>query len=520
MTADHYIGQRLSLSSLLVTVRYIGPVQGTKGTWLGIEYDDPRRGKHRGEHDGVKYFECRSKNSTPGSFVRPGRPNDTPLRFLDALRKKYAAKEEFPRHGLHTSDSQIQKEKSVEWGGKLVEEVGFEKIRRQLAALSELKIVLLDGMCVASLTPDARRHIDKDVPSSLAKISQVCPKIVELDLGRNLLERWQDVIDICGHLKHLKSLRVSGNRFSQLGPAPEDSSDRKGEELLDNVEELDLDENLLEWEETSNLLKFSKTLTYVDLSQNSIGTWAFIDELHDVFPGLNSLRVSHNPLYDTETHDHVIGIEEGFMLTAARLENLQTLNFSTITPPERSNAELYYLSRIAKALAAVPETEEASITSQHPRYASLCELYGAPTIPRAVPTSINPASLEASLINFEFHLSLTNADDTPLPTEPRPQTLTASIPRTFSMYRVKGLVGRLFAVKPLATRLVWETGEWDPVEGYVPDEEEDDDGGSDGGKERSRERWRRREVELEEGTREVGFWVEEREARVRVEVRD
>ena len=58
MTTAPYIGQRLSFDAALCTVRYVGPVQGTKGEWLGVEWDEPRRGKHAGEHGGVKYFEC------------------------------------------------------------------------------------------------------------------------------------------------------------------------------------------------------------------------------------------------------------------------------------------------------------------------------------------------------------------------------------------------------------------------------------------------------------------------------
>ena len=58
MSSNFYIGQRLSFSGALCTVRYVGPVQGTKGDWLGVEWDDPVKGKHSGEHEGVKYFEC------------------------------------------------------------------------------------------------------------------------------------------------------------------------------------------------------------------------------------------------------------------------------------------------------------------------------------------------------------------------------------------------------------------------------------------------------------------------------
>lgn len=62
MNTDFYIGKRLSYDGRLCTVRYHGAVQGTKGEWLGVEWDDPTRGKHAGEHQGVKYFECESNS--------------------------------------------------------------------------------------------------------------------------------------------------------------------------------------------------------------------------------------------------------------------------------------------------------------------------------------------------------------------------------------------------------------------------------------------------------------------------
>ncbi len=85
----------------------------------------------------------------------------------------------------------------------------------------------------------------------------------------------------------------------------------------------------------------------------------------------------------------------------------------------------------------------------------------------------------------------------------------------------------------MSCKLIWETGEWDPVaseedDGWSvsADDSDDGDGGpSDGDKvrnkdqERDRTRWERREMELVDGTREVGFWVEGKKARVRVELR-
>ena len=38
------------------TVLFVGEVPPTKGSWLGVEWDDPSRGKHSGSHDGIQYF--------------------------------------------------------------------------------------------------------------------------------------------------------------------------------------------------------------------------------------------------------------------------------------------------------------------------------------------------------------------------------------------------------------------------------------------------------------------------------
>lgn len=54
------IGRRISLHGNKGTILYIGKVEGIHGTWLGIEWDKPERGKHSGDKDGKQYFVCRS----------------------------------------------------------------------------------------------------------------------------------------------------------------------------------------------------------------------------------------------------------------------------------------------------------------------------------------------------------------------------------------------------------------------------------------------------------------------------
>lgn len=148
----------------------------------------------------------KSDHPTAGSFVRPSRPSEPPRSFLEALREKYAS--EFEQSLAQRSSSVPDSaQKAIEISGKVVEEVGFDKIRKQLAELQELRIVLLDGLRIAGVLSSYYQPED-EVKKSAPDIAATCPKIVELDLSRNLLSRWRDVWGICNQLKRLKRLKV------------------------------------------------------------------------------------------------------------------------------------------------------------------------------------------------------------------------------------------------------------------------------------------------------------------------
>ncbi|CAG8906561.1 unnamed protein product [Penicillium egyptiacum] len=607
------VGQRRSFDGHLSTIRYVGTVQGTTGDWLGVEWDDASRGKHSGEHKGVKYFSCQSKHPTAGSFVRPSRPSDQPLSFLEALREKYAPESENSLASNTVDSGATARGRAIEISGKVVEEVGFDKIRKQLAELQELRIVLLDGLRVAGVL--ASYDQDQVSHSETAwKIGETCPKITELDLSRSLLSRWRDVWDICNQLKHLKRLKLNGNRFQAL----EDDLTFKG------ITELHLEETLLSWDEIAAIayrfpsltsltasanqlseitcplpstittltlehneitsisalrhlgalpklehlsvrgncistanqnttdttdttldFQFPPTLRSLDLSRNKITSWTILNKIPTVFPGLTTLRITANPLFDqpplppsvTEASKPMTP-DEAFMLTLSRFpSSLTTLNYSTISPQDRSNAEMYYLSLIGKELSATTEEEEPSILATHPRYSELCELYVEPTITRAAVSHssdarvIHPRSVAARLVKMAFRLPLGND---------KSKSQVKEIPGSFDTYQVKALVSRLFGLPAFGFRLVWETDEWDPVDKEVGDEavEWDEDSGDEDSEDEARRdigsglettgeclgksRFVRREVELVDSTRDVGFLFqgEVGEVRIRVEILD
>lgn len=57
--ANARVGDRIECSGQYGTIKYIGAVEGYSGTWLGIDWDNPERGKHNGCVSGKQYFTAR-----------------------------------------------------------------------------------------------------------------------------------------------------------------------------------------------------------------------------------------------------------------------------------------------------------------------------------------------------------------------------------------------------------------------------------------------------------------------------
>ncbi|KAI4118030.1 MAG: hypothetical protein LQ345_001830 [Seirophora villosa] len=480
MAQQLYIGRRLSYSSSPCTVRYIGGVDGTNDTWLGVEWDDPSRGKHDGTHHGKRYFECVSKEPTAASFVRLSKPVDKPVAFLSAMRSKYGSKS-------HVQAGQPLEAISI--GGKNVDEVGFSLIAQKQSAWSNLKVISLNGLCIngVSSTPwqlESRQN-------AVAELTGLGIRCEELDLSRNLLESWDDVVAICSCLSELRTLKLNGNRLRDVFV---DASELKVP--LVQLQELSLANMALHWDEalllctqerfpmlqtlslafnplgiptkpnptlpipslirldltacgitsleqiifisksTSLLtlilrsnplqtlsmgttdLRFTSLRT-LDLTSTQLPSLSSLAPIPTIFPLLESLQTTQTPLSTSHPESRLLNI--------ARLPQLTTLNHTPIPAHERLNAELYYLNQITDLIlsAATPAEEHQIVHAEHPQYARLCTKHGEPERIRTRVAQQQQLTSSTS----------TSPPPFPPPQQPNPPSISPQLPlRTFTFH--------------------------------------------------------------------------------------
>lgn len=68
------------------TVKYVGPVEGIPGIWVGVDWDNDGEGKHDGSHNGVQYFQARGPKTA--AFARPSKLSSG-ITLLEALEVRY-----------------------------------------------------------------------------------------------------------------------------------------------------------------------------------------------------------------------------------------------------------------------------------------------------------------------------------------------------------------------------------------------------------------------------------------------
>ena len=131
------------------------------------------------------------------------------------------------------------------------------------------------------------------------------------------------------------------------------------------------------------------TTTHLILLNTALSRWTDIDAL-ELWTGsrLQSLRIS---LLDAREDDPAFvdatqmsgksSLDRPILI--AKLPGLESLNLTPIIPSERRDAELFYISHVAKLLVHHPEMR----SSEWGRYEYLCSAHGRPVLASTEPRS-------------------------------------------------------------------------------------------------------------------------------------
>ncbi|KFQ52309.1 Tubulin-specific chaperone E [Pelecanus crispus] len=486
------LGRRVLCGTEYATVRYVGSVPPTAGIWLGLEWDDPQRGKHDGTYEGTQYFKCRHPRG--GSFIRPHKANFG-VDFLTAVKDRY---------GLN--DEQDGTENTLVFGKKTVEFVGLDSIAEQQ------RQVQLNQLVDISVRECAVSHAGQK-----EEISRTCASIRHINLSKNLISSWETVTAIASQIQNLETLNISENKmkfpststsvssvFSKLRilalnqteitwtevllyapgwPALEElyltsnniTALERPDNVLQTLKLLDLSDNQLVGGNQLHLIahlprleqlilrntgissihfpdagfgcktKMFPSLKHLAINDNKISQWSSINEL-DKLPNLRSLQCHNNPIMDTEKNPETLR-----QLIIAKISQLEFLNKSEVCDPS-CYAELDYRKIFGNDWLAAggnwnPEEDKPSeeFLAAHPRYPALCLKYGAPE--EGELKRRQPLTLKNQLLSLTIKC----------PEKPEQKPVEKQLPESMTIQRVKGLLYRLLKIPGSELKLSYES---------------------------------------------------------------
>ncbi|KAI9460039.1 hypothetical protein F5148DRAFT_1217935 [Russula earlei] len=362
----------------------------------------------------LQSLQCHRNLSTTGagSFIRPLPSLCYGKTFLSALIDKYVEQ-------LHDSNGLETVVLGSSNGAIRVEAVNMNKVRGRFSNLEQLREASLDNEGVSQADPPGEirktcsniRGVDLSyclVPSwdVVALIAIELPYLERLALNNNRLQppsnstlgrdaflyltelqlnstlmSWQAIIDVISLMPRLQQLESGYNRLQSLSSSSPDHS----EPVLVT---LNLEGNQLSsWSEICQALMSFHNLRRLVLSSNSIKSipapsgphlasthiseWSSIDSLNVWCPQLESLTLNGTPLLEDPQCGRV-----WHQIAIARLPRLRLLDGTSVNQRQRIDAELFYLSRVARESFS----SDVARAVTHPRWAELCEVHGTPDI--------------------------------------------------------------------------------------------------------------------------------------------
>ncbi|PFH34817.1 CAP-Gly domain-containing protein [Besnoitia besnoiti] len=322
LRCTYTVGDRVvDLEGHLGTLRYIGAVHGysrrasarlasslaapdsSSGAcadeeeadlWLGVEWDDPGRGKHDGSLNGKVYFTCASpetrrratpraphaaaeggdcgaERSTAGSFVKRCKLVE-PQDFKRAVVQRYTTKLTQEQVDAMLLVNPITNRT------KPVEFVGREEAEAHFARLHLLNAMSFNGSCaIRSAGPSPRL---------------VLPNLRFLSLSDSLITDWKELLGILRAAPRLQSLSLCGARLqASTLPTALSRRSRTSAELAENnagepelsvppvlseLRDLQLDRTFITWEELLAFDTLAPQLVRLSIRANGFSSSALL----------------------------------------------------------------------------------------------------------------------------------------------------------------------------------------------------------------------------------------------------
>ncbi|KHN72739.1 Tubulin-specific chaperone E [Toxocara canis] len=363
------VGDRIGVGIDRGVVCYVGPVDGYKGDWIGVDWDDPKRGKHDGTVNGRSYFHATGKTS--GSFVRASKV-DTGKTITEEMESRYAKDSKMDQHEI---------------GAKTIELVNMEKTYTKQKNLWKLSCVVLDNKNVAK------------PPLADCPPFESCK---ELNLYNNLIAKWSDLFAILDFFPSLLYLNVRRNimepRMSSVDRKVkstvillvisechiDEETAKKLMQIFPRLAELYISRNGLKYFDPGD---YGRNLTVLDLEGNPINDFTRLHNLASLprlvslnltecgltairlpdpvgFYALKTLIMRNNDVHDWESVSEIaklpalqqllyngnwqvkpeFGLDVREVLIA-KLPKLIDLERSEISPVERRSAEIRFLNK-------------------------------------------------------------------------------------------------------------------------------------------------------------------------------
>ncbi|CAG9821842.1 unnamed protein product [Phaedon cochleariae] len=474
------VGDRIECGGHFGTIKYIGPVDGHHGIWLGVDWDEQERGKHNGTINGKHYFDTRY--STSGSFLRKEKVKSGRC-LIEAIKARYGFKES-ETTAKKNREEMMKFQQQI--NAPFLEFVGFEKVANKQREFRFLEVVNV-------------RLENINSAGSPYELGQLFPNIREIDLSKNLLSSWNEIFTICSQFKRLYWLNVSENILE----LPENLEKytfpnisilvcgymnltwqdiNKLSKIFPNVEELRVPFNNISDLSTPSDHNFIK-LKYLDLEGNDIKLWSEIEKLSVIkeldhltieniglneicfkensipineFKNLRNLNISHNTIVEWRSIAELNKLEklehlrftknpilesENFatreQIIIAKIKNLKSLSGRIILEEERRGAEYDYVKKYALIWLKLQTTEEKeTFVLEHNRFLELIGKYGLPDESELV---IQPNIINSSLINLNISYN--------------GQIITKKLPPSILIQKIVMMVQKLFKLqdRPILT---------------------------------------------------------------------